>query len=85
VTKKSAAPAGTIHPDFFYRKHSAEARAVIGYGPSQLEEKIRSGDVDPPVALSESGRACGWYGSQLLAMKQRRIAQAERKALSKRK
>jgi predicted DNA-binding transcriptional regulator AlpA len=53
-----------INPDYFYRLH--EARKFFGYGPSTVEEKIRNKELPMPVALSDSGRARGWFGRQIL-------------------
>lgn len=61
-----------IHPDWFYRL--SEARKFFGYGPTTLDAKIKSGEIPAPVALSDTGRACGWFGRVILEW------QAERKA-----
>lgn len=70
-------PAVPINPAFTYRKHSPTARAVIGLGPTQIDEKIKSGELPPTFPLSESGKAQGWTGQQLLAIQKRRMDQAE--------
>jgi predicted DNA-binding transcriptional regulator AlpA len=36
--------------------------------------KIRSGTVPKPIKLTEDGRACGWFGHQILAWQKDRIA-----------
>ncbi len=70
-------PTQPINPAFTYRKHSPIARAVIGLGPTQMDEKIKSGELPPTFPLSESGKAQGWTGAQLLAIQKRRMDQAE--------
>jgi hypothetical protein len=65
-----------LNPDFFYRKHSPVAMGVIGLAPSQIDEKIKSGELPPLVKAFESGRAAGWTGAQLIAFKERRLAKA---------
>ena len=63
-----------LHPHFFYRKNSAVALNVIGLSPSQTDEAIQAGDVPRPVNITANGRACGWLGSQLIELQQRRLA-----------
>jgi hypothetical protein len=46
-----------------YRKH--EGPKFFGLQSSQLEEKIRSGEIPAPVSLTKSGRAKGWFGWQI--------------------
>ena len=55
-----------------------EGRKYFGYGHSQIDEKIKSGEVPAPFPLSDSGRAMGWTGRQIIQW------QAERAAASKR-
>jgi len=73
--KKIASPArleGPINPDLLYRL--GEARPYFGLKPTQLAERIKSGDIPPPVKLTASGNACGWFGRQILEWQQKRIA-----------
>jgi predicted DNA-binding transcriptional regulator AlpA len=63
-----------INPDFLYRQTILPA--FLGLGLSQIKAKIKSGEFPKPVKLSEHGRAIGYYGSQLLEIKAKRIAQA---------
>jgi len=65
-----------LNPHFFYRKHSPIAMGVIGLAASQIDEKIKSGELPPPVPAFESGRATGWTGAQLIAFQQQRLARA---------
>jgi hypothetical protein len=68
---------GAIHPDYFYRKSSPEARGVIGLGPTQTEEAIKQGKLPPPVDAYDGGRATGWLGRQLIELQRQRLAKAE--------
>jgi predicted DNA-binding transcriptional regulator AlpA len=43
-----------------------DGKKWFGYGPTQLEEKIKSGEVPKPMRLSDSGRALGWLGKQII-------------------
>lgn len=73
--KKIASPPrldGPINPDLLYRV--TDAIKYFGYRPTQLTEKIKSGDIPPPVKLSTSGHAAGWFGRQIIEWQQQRIA-----------
>jgi hypothetical protein len=65
--KLSDEPVGPLNPNSFYRKSVVVRHRLLGYKHSQLDEKIKAGEIDPPVALSESGRAVGWWGHYLLS------------------
>jgi hypothetical protein len=78
--KKSKAPKPTFRntpqyiplvPDRFYRRSQVVANRFLGYSDSQLEYHIRLGTIDPPVVLSISGRACGWFGRDIQKMQAR--------------
>jgi predicted DNA-binding transcriptional regulator AlpA len=64
---------GPIRENWFYRKHPY-GELFFGLAPSQLEKKIESGEVPMPVKLTDTGRASGWFGRQILTW------QAERQA-----
>jgi hypothetical protein len=64
-------------PHFFYRRGGPVATGVIALSPNQIDEKIKTGELSPPVKAFESGRATGWFGWQLIELQQRRLAQAE--------
>jgi predicted DNA-binding transcriptional regulator AlpA len=51
-----------------------EALAISGLKPTQLSEKIKSGEFPKPFKLSDSGRSVGWLLSELLNWRERRIA-----------
>jgi predicted DNA-binding transcriptional regulator AlpA len=63
---------GPLSPDLFYR--ITDARKYFGLKPTQLSERIKSRDIPPPVKLSASGRAAGWFGRTILAWQAERIA-----------
>jgi predicted DNA-binding transcriptional regulator AlpA len=62
----------TINPDWFYRVH--EAGPFFGFSNSVLHVKIQTGEIPKPIALSDGGRARGWFGRTIIAW------QAEREA-----
>jgi predicted DNA-binding transcriptional regulator AlpA len=65
--------------------HSLDPNAIIrridgpkffGFGQTQIDKKIASGDIPKPVVLSEGGRASGWLGSQIIEHQQQLLARA---------
>ena len=64
--------ARSLVPDQIYRPD--EARFFFGYKATQLDEKIKAGEVPAPIPLSDSGRAVGWLGSQIIAWQAGRVA-----------
>jgi predicted DNA-binding transcriptional regulator AlpA len=56
----------------------AEGRQYFGYGPTQLDEKIKSGEIPAPIPLSDSGRAKGWLGRQIIKWQEERVEAAKR-------
>jgi hypothetical protein len=70
-----------LNPDFFYRRNSPIAKGVIGLGNTQIDDKVRSGELPPLVRAFESGRAAGWLGSQLIELQRRRL-EASRKPVT---
>jgi hypothetical protein len=69
-----------LHADRFYRKAEVVANRYLGYGPTQLDQNIANGEIEPPIALSESGRASGWFGRYLI----KKQTELEAKAAAKR-
>jgi predicted DNA-binding transcriptional regulator AlpA len=67
-----------LHPDFFYRV--SDGHKFFGYRSSALAEKIKTGDIPPPIPLSDTGRAKGWFGRAIIAWQQEREAKAAGKA-----
>jgi hypothetical protein len=66
-----------LNPDFFYRRHGPIARGVIGLEDSQIDARIKSGELPPPVPAFESGRATGWFGWQLIELQRQRLERAK--------
>ena len=67
-------PLRPLHPNEVVRLH--EGRMFFGYGHAELDEKIKAGEIPAPFPLSNSGRAKGWTGQQIIEHQQRRIAAA---------
>ncbi|MCK1417640.1 hypothetical protein IVB55_32820 [Bradyrhizobium sp. CW4] len=63
-----------VHPDHFYRL--VDGYKFFGYKPTALNDAIKSDKVPTPVALSDSGRAKGWFGRTILAWQAARQAKA---------
>jgi predicted DNA-binding transcriptional regulator AlpA len=80
---KPTLDAWELNPNFFYRKHSPIALGVIGLSASQIDEKIKTGELPPLVKTSASGRGVGWTGSQLIELQRQRLAEAEERARRK--
>ena len=64
----------TLHPNQIVRLR--DGGKYFGFGHTQLHGKIKSGEIPAPVKLSESGRAKGWLGAQIIAHQQRLLAAA---------
>ena len=71
-----------IDPDRFYRKSEIVQRRFYGYGPTQFEEKVKVGEIDPLISLSDSGRATGQIGRTILEWQARRSAKAAQRQQS---
>ena len=57
------------------------AYPLFGLKHSQISEKVKSGEIDPPIPLTESGIAVGWTGRQIVINHYRRLARAAAKRL----
>jgi predicted DNA-binding transcriptional regulator AlpA len=55
----------------------------FGFKLTQQQEKIASGEIPPPIALSDSGRAKGWLGQQIIEHQQKRLAAAQAEGAKK--
>jgi hypothetical protein len=53
-----------------------QGRKYFGYGPTQLDLKIRAGEIPAPITLSDTGRAKGWLGQQIIDHHRRMLAAA---------
>ena len=60
-----------LHPNQIVRW--SEGKKYFGYRHTQLEEKIRTGEIPAPFLLSDTGRAKGWTGRQIIEHQRRRI------------
>lgn len=67
-------------PDRFYRRAEVVANRYLGYSDTQLEIKIRAGEIDPPISLSASSRASGWFGRTLIELQSRYAAKRSTRA-----
>lgn len=57
-------PREPVDPNHVFRE--SEGRAIFGYSPTQLKEKIKSGDVPEPKRLAPPpSKARGWFGYQV--------------------
>jgi hypothetical protein len=63
-------------PHFFYRRHGLVAKGVIGLEDTQIDARIKSGELPLPVKAFESGRATGWLGHQLIELQRQRLERA---------
>jgi hypothetical protein len=52
-----------LDPNQIFRLH--EGPRLFGFKPSQIDTKIKSGELPTPLALSATGRARGWTGHQI--------------------
>jgi hypothetical protein len=64
-------------PHFFYRRHGPIAKGVIGLEDSQIDVRIKSGELPLPVKAFAGGRATGWFGWQLIELQRQRLAKAQ--------
>jgi hypothetical protein len=64
-------------PHFFYRRHGPVAKGVIGLEDTQIDDKIKGGELPPLVPAFESGRATGWFGWQLIELQRQRLERAK--------
>jgi hypothetical protein len=74
-----------IEPSRFYRRSSEQTRAILGLSEGAINTAIKDGSLPLPVPLTQHGRACGWYGWQLVELVRARMElvsarEAKRKA-----
>jgi hypothetical protein len=48
----------------------------FGLKHSQVADKINSGEIEPPIPLTETGHAVGWTGRQMVIHHYRRLQMA---------
>lgn len=66
-----------IHPNEIIR--FKDGHRFFGYKKTQITEKIEEGEIPEPVLLSDTGRARGWFGQQILDYQQKRREKAAKK------
>jgi predicted DNA-binding transcriptional regulator AlpA len=54
-----------LSPNEIVRLH--DGARWFGVKRTQLQEKIKSGEIPKPAKLSRTGRATGWTGAQIIA------------------
>ena len=72
---------GPINPSFTYRW--CEGPRFFGLGHTVLAAKIESGEIPEPISITDSGRARGWLGQQILDWQRERLAKAQAVALAR--
>ncbi len=71
----AAETTGELHPAYIYRE--TEVVRISGFKHTALHQKIKRGQFPAPIKLSDSGRATGWLGRELIAWQQARAAARE--------
>jgi predicted DNA-binding transcriptional regulator AlpA len=66
-----------LHPNEIVRWH--DGPKYFGYKLTQQAERIKSGDIPKPFALSEAGRAKAWTGAMIIEHQQRQRELSKRK------
>jgi predicted DNA-binding transcriptional regulator AlpA len=67
-----------IHPNEIVRLK--DGPRYFGFSPTQIDVKIKTGEIPPPMALSATGRARGWTGAQILEHQARLMARHNQNA-----
>jgi hypothetical protein len=70
-----------LGPNDIVRLH--EAKRYFGYQYTQLKKKIAAGFIPAPIALSDDGRALGWFGAQVIEHQQRLMKAAEKRTAAR--
>lgn len=63
-----------LEPHQIIRKH--EGAKYFGFKITALNKKIQEGEIPAPVPLSDTGRAMGWFGHQVISHQQKLLAAA---------
>jgi hypothetical protein len=71
-----------LHPNQIVRFR--DGPKFFGLKHTQLQEAIDRGEIEEPFALTDSGRAKGWTGAQILEHHRKRIEASKREAEAKR-
>jgi predicted DNA-binding transcriptional regulator AlpA len=72
MTKKSTEAEQPLNPNQIVRYH--EGYKYFGYRSGHMPEKIKAGEIPAPMSLSQTGRAKGWLGRQILDWQAQRMA-----------
>jgi hypothetical protein len=67
-----------IRPNFFYRQKFGPM--FFGYAQARLYVAIDKGAIPPPIELSDTGRAKGWFGHVILSWQKWREVVRQKKA-----
>jgi hypothetical protein len=67
-----------LEPNQIVRQKDGEK--YFGFRPTQLKEKIEAGEIPALIPLSDSGRAKGWLGIQIIEYQAKRLAAAKARA-----
>jgi predicted DNA-binding transcriptional regulator AlpA len=73
---EAAITAYDIDPAKFYRKALSADRKLFGYSDTVQDQKIKLGEIPPPIKLSPSGRAVGWFGRTIIEYQRKLLRQA---------
>lgn len=66
-----------LDPNEIFRPKVAEK--YFGLSHSRIYELIKTGEIEPPIPLSDDGSAVGWTGRQIIEHHRRRLAAAEKR------
>jgi hypothetical protein len=66
-----------LDPNEIFRPKIAEK--YFGLKHTQINEKVRAGEIEAPFLLSEGGKAVGWTGRQIINYHRKRIAATAKK------
>jgi hypothetical protein len=69
-----------IRPQWIYRRNHRETRRILGLEDNAIDGLIAEGALPPPIPLTKSGKAVGWWGWQLIAYVKRKANEAEERA-----
>lgn len=72
MAEKETSELRPLHPNEIVRK--CDGPKYFGYGHTEIDAKIKSGEIEAPIALSDRGRAKGWTGQQIIDHQQKRLA-----------
>jgi predicted DNA-binding transcriptional regulator AlpA len=65
MSQKVVDEARPLHPNEIIRLH--DAPRWFGVKRTQIQERIKRGEIPAPTKLNRNGRATGWTGAQIIA------------------